>query len=131
VAKPSGSTPKLFIRSITGSVNADEVLRFLKELKRHLRGKKILLFWDGLQAHRAKIVQEYLRTEKHWLRTVRFPAYAPELNPIEYCWGAMKKKHLSNLPPKFSVLCREIKTCRKKMNNQKLLQSFLKASELY
>ncbi len=30
------------------------------------------------------------------VRTERFPAYAPELNPIEYLLGAMKRRYLGN-----------------------------------
>ena len=27
----------------------------------------------------------------------RLPAYAPELNPVEYIWGYMKQRELANL----------------------------------
>ena len=67
-------------------MKAKDILRFLKELKTYLKGKKLLLIWDGLPAHRARIIREYARKEQVWLRSERFPAYAPELNPIEYLW---------------------------------------------
>jgi len=38
----------------------------------------------------------------------RLPAYAPELNPVEYVWGHLKKHALANFCPKdFAQLGRE------------------------
>lgn len=126
-----GISPRLLLRSIAGSVDAEEVMRFLKEIKRHLRGKKLLLFMDGLPAHRAKTVQCHIRSQRSWLRVIRLPAYAPELNPIEYLWGMMKKTYLANLTPELAVIGRELRRCRRKMNDRHLLYGFLKASKLY
>lgn len=131
VTDPRGKRPRLFLRSIAGSVDAHEVIVFLRDIKRHLRGKHIVLFMDGLPAHRAKIVQRYIQAQRAWLRVVRLPAYAPELNPIEYLWGMMKKTYLANLTPDLAVIGRELKRCRRQMSDRRLLQGFLKASSLY
>lgn len=131
VTDPEGRSPRLLLRSIAGSVDAKEVIRFLKDIKRHLQGKKLLLFMDGLPAHRAKIVQSYIRSERSWLRVIRLPAYAPEMNPIEYLWGMMKKTYLANLAPELAVIGRELKRCRQRMSDHRLLYGFLKASGLY
>lgn len=131
VTDPAGKFPRFFLRSIAGTVDAKEVMRFLKDIKRSLRGKKIMLFMDGLPAHRAKIVQQYIRSQRPWLRVIRLPAYAPELNPIEYLWGMMKKTYLANLAPDLSVIGRELRLCRQKMSDRRLLYGFLKASGLY
>lgn len=112
-------------------MNTLETLRLLKELKRHMRGKKLLLIWDGLPAHRSKIVQEYVKTQTHWLKIARFPSYAPEVNPIEYLWGAMKKKYLANLSPDLVSIGRALRRCRKRISDRKLLRGFLRASGLY
>ena len=32
-------------------------------------------------------------------RVERLPAYAPELNPVEFLWGYVKNHHLPNLTP--------------------------------
>lgn len=90
-----------------------------------------MLFMDGLPAHRAKIVQHYIRSERSWLRVIRLPAYAPELNPIEYLWAMMKKMYLANLTPELTVIGRELRRCRRKMSDRPLLYGFLKASGLY
>lgn len=122
----------LFLRIFHGSMKAKDILRFLKELTRQMNGRKLLLFWDGLPAHRAKIVREYLTTHRSWLRVERFPAYAPELNPIEYLWSGMKRKDLANRPPTGMVsLQRAIRKSRRRLSNAALLKGFLKSSGLY
>ena len=78
--------PSLFLRAKQGSVNRFSVLKFLKELKKQMAGKKLLFFWDSLSAHRAKIVSQFVIENKDWLHIERFPSYAPELNPVEYLW---------------------------------------------
>lgn len=128
----SGNRTHLFLRTFYGSVNAKDVIRFLKELKRAFKWKKLLLFWDGLPAHRAKIVRDYLKSQRVWLRIERFPSYAPELNPIEYLWSAMKRKDLANHPPSgINALRRTIRRSRYRLSNTKLLRGFLEASTLY
>jgi transposase len=113
-------------------MNGIAFLRFLKELKVHMNGRKLLLFVDGLPAHRSKEVREYVCKEKDWLRIERLPSYAPELNPIEYLWGAMKKKHLGNARTRgLHALARMVKGAKRKMNDTKLLRGFLKASALF
>jgi transposase len=113
-------------------MKAREILRFLKELKTGMRGRKLLLIWDGLPAHRAKIIKAYIARERTWLRVERFPAYAPELNPIEYLWSAMKRKDIANHPPSgLACLRQAIHKSKRRLSNQKLLKGFLKASKLY
>jgi transposase len=128
----SGRNPKLFLKSQAGAVHAKEILKYLKDLKRHLHGRRLLLFWDGLMAHRAKIVKQFLEENKSWLRVIRMPAYAPELNPPEYLWAAMKAKDLGNLRPDLAAVGKAVRRsyCRiKKKPN--LLAGFLKASKLF
>ena len=130
---PTGRSPELFLKSIPGTVHAREVVSYLRDFKRHVHGKRILLFWDGLMAHRAKIVKTFLRENGSWLRTVRLPAYAPELNPPEYLWSAMKTKYLANLRPEGLVAVRKAVrrgACRIKKEPD-LLVGFLKASKLF
>jgi uncharacterized SAM-dependent methyltransferase len=77
ITDAKGKKPILFLRSIAGNMNTEETLKFLKDLKRHMRGKKLLLVWDGLPAHRAKVVQQWIAANCSWLRIARFPGYAP------------------------------------------------------
>jgi len=129
---PEGRWSRLFIRTIAGALTKEETIRFLKDLKKHMHGRKLLLIWDGLPAHRSKKVAEYVKTQSSWLRTARLPSYAPEVNPIEYCWGAMKKKHLGNLRALgMETLGRAVRKAKRTMNDSDLLRGFLKASKLY
>lgn len=132
ITTPYGIRSRLFIRTIAGGLDAEETIRFLKDLKRHMKGRKLLMIWDGLPAHRAKIVQAWICENASWLRIARLPGYAPELNPIEYCWGAMKAKHFGNLRAEgMKGLGHAVRKAKYAMNDNGLLKSFLKASELY
>jgi transposase len=131
ITDPRGTSPRLFLRSIAGNMNTTETLRLLKELKRHMRGRKLLLIWDGLPAHRAKVVTAYIQTQQRWLRVVRFPSYAPEVNPIEYLWAVMKKKYLGSCTPELAAIGRELHKCRTAIRDKDLLRGLLKASKLY
>ena len=122
--------PLLFLRSKQGSVNKFSALKFLKELKKQTPGKKLLFFWDGLSAHRAKIVSQFILTNKDGWRVERLRSYAPELNPVEYLWSAFKK-HSANGNPDLGTLRRYARKARRRFSNQKLLTGFLKASGLY
>lgn len=58
---------------------------------------KLLIIWDGLPAHRSSVVKNYVESLDGHIVLERLPAYAPELNPVEYIWGYMKQRELANL----------------------------------
>src|SRR3989344_5389118 len=58
----------------------EKVLTILCDIKRRFRRSRLVLLWDGLPAHRAKVVRRFIEENRHWLTVHRFPAYAPELN---------------------------------------------------
>ena len=80
-------------------MKAPEVTAFPAHLEQHIPGK-LLVIWDGLPAHRSKIVADYLASTKGRVWVERLPGYAPELNPIEYLWGYAKGNDLANFAPK-------------------------------
>jgi transposase len=43
------------------------------------------------------LVKNYVATTKGRLVVERLPAYAPELNPVEYMWGHLKTHEIANL----------------------------------
>ena len=95
-----GSTLKsLYFQLHEDSVKAPEVVAFLKHLQQHIPGN-LLVIWDGLPAHRSKLVADYLATTETRVWVERLPGYAPELNPIEYLWGYAKGNDLANFAPK-------------------------------
>ena len=128
----SGRAPKLFVRIFKDTITADKVIRFFKELRRHVKGK-IILVWDRLPAHRAKKVQAFLDTQKHWLTVEWLPGYAPELNPVEYLWSAAKAKDWANLYVDTigDVEVNIRKGARRFRRNPNLITSCLKASTLF
>lgn len=61
-----------YFRFHAGAIRGPQFVEFLQALTKQIRGK-LLVIWDGL------------------------PAYAPELNPVEFIWGYMKQRELANL----------------------------------
>jgi len=81
---------RIYKRHFDGSVNAAKTLLGLEHLLHHIRGPLILI-WDQSRTHKAKIVKAFL--QKHPRIHVEYlPAYAPELNPEEYCHGNVKRR---------------------------------------
>jgi len=79
-----------------GAVRAEAILRFLRHLRRHVRGRVVLL-WDSVQPHRAAVVRDWIDRNHSWLSVERLPAYAPELNPVEGMWNWLKGTGLANV----------------------------------
>jgi hypothetical protein len=50
----------IYFKLVNGAVRAPELVAFLKNLRRHLRGRKLLIIWDRLQAHRSRLVRDYV-----------------------------------------------------------------------
>jgi len=81
-----------------GSIAKEEVLAFVKALKVHYR-RPLLIVWDGAKPHRARIVREYVDSTEGHIHIEFLPGYAPELNPVEYLWGWLKRHALANFCP--------------------------------
>jgi transposase len=78
------------------NITSKLVMRFLKHLSMHIQ-KPVVLVWDCLLAHRAKIIQRFFLKRKRF-HLYFFPPYAPELNPVEQLWGYLKLNPMANLP---------------------------------
>lgn len=74
------------------------VVDFLRDVGKHIPGP-IKLIWDGAPIHRSKVVTDFLAKYER-IETFRFPAYAPDTNPVEGCWGHSKYHQMPNLVPK-------------------------------
>lgn len=72
-----------------GSLNAAVFLSFLTKLVVGA-ARKILLIADGLQAHKTPAVQAWVEAHRDQIEIVYLPAYAPELNPVEYLNNDLK-----------------------------------------
>jgi hypothetical protein len=80
-----------------GFFTAEEVVTFLRDLLKHLRGK-VIVVWDRGPNHKGPVVREFLRRNRR-LRLEMLPPYAPELNPVEQVGGWLKFGQLSNFVP--------------------------------
>lgn len=91
-----GRRCRLYFRLKRGNFNAASLIDFLNILKRHFRGRRVILLWDRLPGHKAKAMTAYLASQRHWLRMEWLPPYAPDLNPVELLWGHAKGGELAN-----------------------------------
>ena len=125
---PKGNNPHMFFKLQAGSMDKYDFVRLLKDVKTEMKGKKLLLIWDGLPAHKARLVTDYIAAQKSWLRVERYPAYAPELSPVEFIWSPIKTKDLAHIPPKgLSHLKRMVKKAfRRIQHNTGILKGCLK-----
>lgn len=77
-----------------------DFVRFLKLLLR--RWGRVLLYIDNGPAHKGKLIDQFCAEHKKTLRIEYFPAFTPELNPIEQCWKparrALANRVLRTLP---------------------------------
>ena len=91
-----GRRCRLWFQTRPGSYNTESLMGFLKDLKKHLRGQKAILIWDGLPAHKSREMKAYLDSQQSWLCVERLPGYSPDLNPVESLWGNVKGQELAN-----------------------------------
>ena len=78
------------------SYDTDSLIDVLEQLAGFYRGQRVVLLWDGLSAHWSYKMRAHLHEQRHWLKVERLPAYAPELNPVEYLWANLKGGALAN-----------------------------------
>jgi hypothetical protein len=48
-------------------------------------GAPMVLVWDNLPAHRARLTQKFIAAHVDWLTVFPMPSYAPELSPARGC----------------------------------------------
>jgi transposase len=128
VFTPKGNHPRVAFRLQAGSMKKEHFVEYLKDIKKMMRGRKLLLVWDGLAGHKAKIVTDWIRAQKSWLRVERYPGYAPELSPVEFLWSPIKTKDLAHVPPQgLPELTRRVrKAFRRIRDNKPLLKNCLR-----
>lgn len=96
--RPGQASTRFFLSARPGSLSSPEVIEFLRNLRRHVRGP-VVVIWDGLPSHRSRLTQAHVAAQAPWLTVERFPGYAPELNPLESLWATLKGKDLANYLP--------------------------------
>ena len=85
-----------YFRFHAGPIRGPQFVEFLQALTQQIHGQ-LLIIWDGLPAHRSRVVKNFVEALGGHIVLERLPPYAPELNPVEYIWGYMKQRELANL----------------------------------
>ncbi|NKC11002.1 MAG: IS630 family transposase [Gammaproteobacteria bacterium] len=95
VNRLSAVSPKGHLRFMVSEsrVTADVFIDFPRRLL-HNAKRAIYLIVDGHPIHRAKKVQEFVRTSQGRLTLVWLPPYSPELNPDELVWHHVKSQRI-------------------------------------
>jgi len=126
---PQGQRVSLYFSLYSNAnVTARRASRFLSLLRRQLRNTLVVL-WDRAQIHRARSVA----LAHPNCRLAYFPAYAPELNPVEIFWSYLKKNPLANFAPSTlpALATRARYHSTKLRHRTSLLRSFLHATPLF
>jgi transposase len=121
-----------YFRLYAGSVKSPQVVEFLDALARHIHGP-LLVVWDGLPAHRSRLVRDHIAGLGGRIHAERLPGYAPELNPVEYIWGYWKQHELANVCPKDYWQLNDVarNALRRMRRRRRLIGAFWKQSSLY
>lgn len=111
------------------NIQQAEVIQFLQHLLRHLRGPLVVL-WDGGSPHTGQVLRQWLRRTRR-LHLVRFPAYAPELNPDEGVHRLAKATLANGRPDDLAILAQHVhRTLRRLRRSPALLRSCVHHSTL-
>lgn len=129
---PDATDPDVMMYMQPEAINGASVAAFVDALCAQITGP-IVLLWDGLSAHHSKIVKERIGQYKDRLRVCRFPAYAPELNPVEYMLSAIKGKDVANLcAVSIDHIARKLEDAACRFGqDESITQGFLRASRLF
>ena len=95
---PASRRVGLYLATLSdGYFDAAQVVGFLRDVLRFLRGK-VVVVWDRGPNHRGPVVRAFLGRNRR-LRLEQLPPYAPELNPAEQVWCWLKYGRLANYAP--------------------------------
>jgi transposase len=120
-----------------GAIRAEQVVAFLRQLRRFLGHRRLLIIWDRAAIHRRSAkVRRYLESLDGRIEVACLPAYAPELNPIEYLWGYWKRTELANFCPKNiwalgHFASQALKRIRRRPQRIALIAAFYQQAELF
>ncbi|GFV91845.1 transposable element Tcb1 transposase [Trichonephila clavipes] len=94
-----GSRTGLHVQSVTltGHIYQDAILEQHVRLFRGAMGAEFLFMDDNARPHRGNIVDECLQSED--ITRMDWPAYSPDLNPIEHVWDMLGRRIAARQPP--------------------------------
>jgi transposase len=91
---PLDGPARLAARHFVGAIHGAQVIVALQHFRRRI-GRPLIVAWDRLHAHQAKVVQAFVAAHPDDYQLEWLPSYAPELNPEELCNGAVKRELLN------------------------------------
>lgn len=99
VVSPMGKRLRFLYHLLPDNVNfhGDSVMGFIEEICQQVPGP-ITILWDRFSIHSSEPVNRYLERHRR-ITTEEFPAYAPELNPVDNAWFYLKYDRLPNFAP--------------------------------
>ena len=123
---------RFYCRFLPDSIKSPQVVEFLKALSRTI-GKKLLIVWDRLQAHRSRLVKEYLESLNGQIALEYLPPYAPELNAVECIWGYLKHHAMPNFCARdlADLMVRASRHLRSMQRRTTLVTAFWRQAELF
>lgn len=87
---------RMLFRIEKGKINAKTFIDFLKKMRWHHHGRKVIVVADRAPAHTAKAVGEFVEENKKVFALYYLPPYSPELNCSDHLWGYLKENKLKN-----------------------------------
>ena len=114
---PLDGPPRVYARHFRSTIHGDQVIVALRYF-RHRVGRPLTVIWDGLPAHRAKLVQAFLAAHPADYHIEWLPPYAPELNPEELCNGAVKRELLNAVPDSAEALLHQARRSFRRLDRR-------------
>jgi transposase len=103
--------------------------QFLRQVLRHIR-RPVIVLLDNSPTHRGQPIRALCHRIQR-LRVAYFPPYAPELNPDEGVWGALKGKLANGKPDDLTELEKDlVRELRRINRSQRILRGYICQSDL-
>ena len=80
---------RIFKKCFEGSVDSEKLIQGLEHFRRCI-GRPLIIIWDRSRTHRSRLTKAYLADHPE-IHVESLPAYAPEINPEEFCHGNIKR----------------------------------------
>lgn len=124
---------KMVFRIEKRKINAQAHIDFLSKIILQHPNRKMIIIEDNARPHIARLVKEFVMSNKKRIAIYNIPAYSPELNPDEEVWNYLKnvklKDHQSRSKEEFRALTEsKMKSIQRKPS---LISSFFIGSLLY
>ncbi len=85
---------RMIFRIEKGKMTAQTYIDFLSKIILQHKYRKIIVISDNAPIHKAKLVKEFILSNKKRILLFHIPTYSPELNPDEHVWAYLKNYEL-------------------------------------